>query len=197
MLQCHKATQQATQHTIKSIFQQYAGKKQQGIGLDTACLVADGEGGSSAAAGTQRRAAAPPAVAAPPPAAPAAAAAPAAPAAPAVVVAAPSSSRGAVGSTQAPAVMGGDISKPSLPMYPTREQLPQATASHTYFNNVIMLRSDRSRRLERSLIHLASGKVAALDFQHTPAKMVQSGQGDRAASGVLNMVDVKSGGCVG
>lgn len=50
-----------------------------------------------------------------------------------------------------------------------------------------------SRRLHaRSVIHSASGKMVAADYQFYPTKMVKVNN-DRAAAGIFNMVDTQTG----
>lgn len=44
----------------------------------------------------------------------------------------------------------------------------------------------------RSLIHSSSAKVVSADYQFYPTKMVKVNQ-DRAAAGIFNMVDTKTG----
>jgi hypothetical protein len=78
--------------------------------------------------------------------------------------------------------------------FPTLQQVPRTSPSTTYVHRLLVSRWSRQSNYARSLIHSSSAKVAAADYQFYPTKMVKVNN-NRAATGIFNMVDTKTGVC--
>jgi hypothetical protein len=85
-------------------------------------------------------------------------------------------------------VSGGYLAAP----FPTQEQVPRVAPSSTYMHKMLVSRWSRKSIYARSLIHSSSAKVVSADYQFYPTKMVKANQ-DKAAAGIFNMVDTKTG----